>query len=129
MEPLLRELRWYLQGCERLGWEPVGGDAFVAMYKRYLRCGRAIQKSHRRKATAALIPGGLRFFDRLMTNVIRERDRLDFLSTAVSAGRQMDEGSGGAGVAVMPTRRPPELSGSSSKLRPDLDPEPAWRNP
>ena len=124
-----REYRWYLMGCERLGWPPVSGEEFVPQYKRYRRCSRAIQKYNRRSAVTRSFPVVGRFMTRLMSTVIRERNRLDFLSTAVSAGQGMDQREGGAGVAVLPTGPPPHLIDSAAKLHPALDPEPAWRNP
>ncbi|HLK60717.1 MAG TPA: hypothetical protein VKU00_29410 [Chthonomonadaceae bacterium] len=127
------EYRWYMLGCGRFGWDPLAEEEFWPKYRRYRRCSRAIQKFEQRRVTRKGGPGGLfgaenRLLERLLRNVIRERDQLDYLANAVSAGQSADGGdSGGTGVKRRPKK--PVLAGAGAKPLPHLDPDPPVRNP
>ncbi len=125
--------RWYVVGCRKLGWMPLNELEFSSEYLRYRRCSRAIQLfEQRRQLRMANVAGSTYhedvFFERLIRGIRRERERLDFLSTAVSAGRPSNEEPGGAGMPACRIVDPPVLVVAGAKLLPHLDPEPPVRN-
>ncbi len=128
------EYQAYIRGCRQFDWQPLSAEMFRSLYGRYRRCSRAIQRyEQRRNRRLAKRTGSAcrddAFLERLIRSIRHERERLDYLSTAVSAGQRGEEENGGAGMPAY--RRPdlPVLVGAGAKLHPELDPEPPVRDP
>ena len=92
-----REYDWYVAGCARFGWTPLLAEEFWPRFLWYRRSSRAIQKFERRRASRKGFGGLLgtenRTIERILRNVIRERDQWDFLATAVAAGQSAESAS------------------------------------
>ena len=130
-----REYLWYVQGCRKLNWPlQLSPTEFSTQYGRYRRCNRTIQRYEQRRIRHMRRRSGSTykedaFLERLIKSIRQERELLDYLSTAVSAGRGSEDDDGGAGMPAY--RRPdqPVLVGAGAKLPPHLDPEPDVRDP
>ena len=127
-----REYNWYMLGCRQFHWAPLSAEEFWPHFKRYRRLSRAIQKyeqrSARRRRAGGLFAVTGRFMDRLVRTLMHERERLDYLASAVAAGQREEGGdTGGAGAALDPP--PQNRTDRAAKLLPHLDPEPALRDP
>ncbi|MCW3094533.1 MAG: hypothetical protein JWL77_151 [Chthonomonadaceae bacterium] len=131
-EPSLRDFRWYLQGCRKFDWRPLSEIDFRTQYKRYRRCGRALEHYEQRR-TRHLNRRGSNyrddvFLERLIRSIWDEHEQLNYLATAVSAGHAMDDEDGGAGMPAHRCPDVPVLVGAGAKPLPHLDPEPWVRD-
>src|SRR5258708_550314 len=105
----------YLNGCNRLGWPPLTAEEFWPKYRQYMHCHRFLQAWWTYQAQPGNSP--LQSVQRIVmgptvSRMIRIRNQLGFIGTAVEAGKH-EGGAGSAGVASKrPIRPVPRYTGN-----------------